>query len=447
MSVEPKTVLELDDIQAGALRERPSPYVGRYLLLQLHDAGEGRELVRRLHALLAAEKEAPEDETQAWATVAFTCAGLAALGVPQSMLDTFPAEFREGMARRAQELGDLGPSGPEHWEWPLGTDAVHVAVSVLARDERHLQIVAELARQRYADLSSIEVVWRQDCYQLPSGRTSFGFKDGIGNPDVEGSGQPVRNRHERPIKAGEFILGYPDETGALPPMPAPEVLGRNGTFLVLRKLRTDVAAYRRYLREAARSREEERLLAAKMVGRWPSGAPLALAPETDDPELGADPTRNNSFGYREDLRGFKCPAGAHARRANPRDALEDENSVDVRLHRMIRRGTSYGPMLAEGVLDDDGLDRGIIFVFAGSHLKRQFEFVKTQWINDGVFIGASDESDPLVGGAHTPTDFTIPHVPIRRRLRQLPSFVTTRGGEYCFAPGLRALKWLGELDT
>lgn len=447
MSVEPQTAaLDLDDIQAGALRERPSPYVGRYVLLRLNDAAEGRELVRRLHGLLSAQKGVSDADADAWATVAFTHAGLAALGVPRATLDSFPAEFREGMARRAHELGDVGASSPEHWEWPLGTDAVHVAVSVLARDENHLNQVAERSRTGYADLPSVEVVWRQDCYQLPSGRTSFGFKDGIGNPDVEGSGLPVRNRSERPIKAGEFVLGYPDETGSLPPMPQPEVLGRNGTFLVFRKLRTDVAAYRRYLREVARDREEERLLAAKMVGRWPSGAPLALSPDADDPDLGADPARNNSFGYREDLRGFKCPAGAHARRANPRDALEDENSVDVRLHRMIRRGTSYGPMLPEGVLDDDGVERGIVFVFAGAHLKRQFEFVKTQWINDGVFIGAPEQSDPLVAGAQAPTDFTIPRTPIRRRLHHLPSFVVTRGGEYCFAPGLRALEWLGDLD-
>ena len=58
---------------------------------------------------------------------------------------------------------------------------------------------------------------------------------------------------------------------------------------------------------------------------------------------------------------------------------------------MIRRGTSYGPMLPEGALEDDGVDRGIIFVFAGAHLKRQFEFVKTQWLNDGIFIGAPAE--------------------------------------------------------
>ena len=96
-------------------------------------------------------------------------------------------------------------------------------------------------------------------------------------------------------------------------MPTPEVLGRNGTYLVFRKLHTRVAAYRQYLRAKAASREEEALLGAKMVGRWPSGAPLALCPERDDPDLGADPGRNNRFGYGDDLRGFKCPG----RRACP----------------------------------------------------------------------------------------------------------------------------------
>ena len=124
---------------------------------------------------------------------------------------------------------------------------------------------------------------------------------------------------------------------------------------------------------------------------------LALTPSGDDPALGADPQRNNDFLYGDDPRGLKCPLGAHARRANPRDAFDDDGSVDVRLHRMIRRGTSYGPMLPEGVLEDDGVDRGIIFVFAGAHLGRQFEFVKTQWLNDGIFIGAPTEKDPLVG--------------------------------------------------
>ena len=436
--------LDLDDIQAGALHERPSPYVGTYLLLRVHDRRDGRRLLRRLIPLLSPARDVVGHTPAAWLTVALTYQGLKALGVPQDSLDSFAPEFRQGMAARAAELGDVGESGPEHWERPLGGPDVHIALATLAPDQASLDEAVAKARAAEDEFPGIEVIWRQDCYQLPTGRTSFGFKDGIGQPSVEGL--PERPG-ETPIKAGEIILGYPDETGGTAPMPLPDVLGRNGTYVVFRKLHTRVAAYRRYLRERAADRREEALLGAKMVGRWQSGAPLALTPDADDPELGADPKRNNDFKYGDDLRGLKCPAGAHARRANPRDALDAENSTDVRLHRMIRRGTSYGPMLPDGVLDDDGADRGIIFVFAGAHPRRQFEFVKTQWINDGIFIGAPNESDPLVGPRDEPGAFTIPRRPIRRRLHDLPPFVVTRGGEYCFAPSLSGLGWIADLTT
>ena len=438
--------LELDDIQAGALYERPSPYVGTYLLLCIRDQADGRRLVARLHRIAnpAGAADTPDDTS---VTVAFTYHGLKALGVPQASLDSFAPEFQQGMAARADALGDLGESGPDHWEKPLGSSDVHVAIAVLSSDRTQLDAIAEKAREAHAELPGIDLIWRQDCYQLATGRTSFGFKDGIGQPAVEGSGRPPTNPRERPLKAGEIILGYPDETGELAPMPTPDVLGRNGTYVVFRKLHTKVAAYRGYLADRAASRAEQERLGAKMVGRWQSGAPLALAPDTDDPALGADPGRNNDFQFGDDPRGFKCPVGAHARRANPRDALDHDGSVDVRLHRMIRRGTSYGPMLPDGVVEDDGIDRGIVFVFAGAHLRRQFEFVKTQWLNDGIFIGAPDESDPLVGPRDEGTTFTIPQRPIRRRLQDLPPFVVTRGGEYCFAPSLSALRWLADLDT
>ena len=171
-------------------------------------------------------------------------------------------------------------------------------------------------------------------------------------------------------------------------MPTPDVLGRNGTYVVFRKLHTRVAAYRQYLHAKAATREEEALLGAKMVGRWQSGAPLALAPSATTPS--SAPTRSATT---TSSTATIC-AGSSARPARmpaaPTRATRsiDDGSVNVRLHRMIRRGTSYGPLLPEGVLEDDGEDRGIIFVFAGAHLKRQFEFVKTQWLNDGIFIGA-----------------------------------------------------------
>lgn len=446
MAATAGVTLELDDIQAGALYERPSPYVGTYLLLRIADRADGRELVRRLHRIVnpAGAADTPDNTSL---TVAFTYHGLEALGVPQESLESFAPEFRQGMAARAEALGDVGESAPEHWEKPLGTDDVHVAIAILSSDEEQLHVAIEKARNALTELPGVELIWHQDCYQLATGRTSFGFKDGISQPAVEGSGRRPTNPHERPLKAGEIVLGYPDETGELPPMPTPEVLGRNGTYVVFRKLHTKVAAYRSYLRSRAVSREEENLLGAKMVGRWQSGAPLALSPERDDPELGSDPLRNNDFNFADDPRGFKCPVGAHARRANPRDAFDHDGSVEVRLHRMIRRGTSYGPILPDGVVEDDGIDRGIVFVFAGTHIKRQFEFVKTQWLNDGIFIGAPHEPDPLAGPHDESSGFTIPQRPIRRRLQNLPPFVVTRGGEYCFAPSLRALRWLAELDT
>ena len=441
------TALELDDIQFGVINQRPASYVGAYLLLRIDDRQAGRKLVKRLLPVIESARSSSDPAQHAWVSVAFTYQGLKALGVPQDSLDSFAPEFRQGMAARAAELGDVGESSPDHWEKPLGSPEVHVALSVLSPDAARLESLLERARRAHAELAGVELIWRQDCYQLPTGRTSFGFKDGIGQPAMEGTAIPGSDPDKRPIKAGEFILGYPDETGSTGPVPTPEVLGHNGTYLVFRKLHTRVAAYRQYLRAKAASREEEALLGAKMVGRWPSGAPLALCPERDDPDLGADPGRNNRFGYGDDLRGFKCPAGAHARRANPRDALDHEMSTDVRLHRMFRRGTSYGPMLPEGVLEDDGADRGIVFVFVGAHPKRQFEFVKTQWLNDGIFIGAPAEKDPLAGANDGSGTFTVPQRPIRRRLKSMPPFVITRGGEYCFAPGIRALRWLAELDT
>jgi hypothetical protein len=79
--------------------------------------------------------------------------------------------------------------------------------------------------------------------------------------------------------------------------------------------------------------------------------------------------------------------------------------------------------------------------------RRQFEFIQSEWMNDSSFFGPRGESDPIAGPRGKTGQFTIPTQPIRRRLRDLPQFVVTRGGEYFFAPGLRALRWLADLDT
>lgn len=437
-------LLELDDIQSGVLRSRPTPYVATYIVLRIDDRKAGRELMRRVNTVVtpAANPTSPLADT--WVSLAVTCQGLGALGVPQDSVDSFAWEFRQGMAARAIELGDIGESSPENWERPLGTTDVHIVLVAVSPDSERLEAVLEPARKTYRGLPGVTAIWRQDCHALPTEKEPFGFRDGISHPAIEGSGIPGTNSKEQPLKAGEFVLGYRDELGGIQ-RTRPEVLGRNGTYVVFRKLHQRVAAFRQFLQASSTGPEDEELLAAKMMGRWRSGAPLALCPFQDDARLGADRRRNNDFLYQQDdPAGFKTPGGSHIRRTNPRDASV---AGVVRLHRMIRRGTAYGPMLPEGVLEDDGADRGLMFAFVGAHPGRQFEFVQSQWINDGVFFGAGDAKDPIVGSSDGTNSLTIPRRPVRRRLHGLHRFVITRGGEYCFMPGLRAMRWLADLRT
>ncbi len=437
-------MLELGDIQSGILRPRPSPYAATYLLLRIDDRRAGRALMGRLSEVVASAAHATSPAADTWVSVALTYEGLKMLGVPPDSLASFAWEFRQGMAVRAAALGDTGESDPAQWEPPLGTAAVHVVIVGVSPDHARLEAALARAEQALRDLPEVRAIWRQDCHALSTGTEPFGFRDGISHPAIEGSGIAGSNANEPPFKAGEFVLGYTDETGGMAPLPTPEVLGRNGTYVVFRKLHQRVAAFRRFLKERARDPADEELLAAKMMGRWRSGAPLAVCPFHDDPELGADPRRNNTFGFGDDATGYATPPGSHIRRVNPRDASV---AGVVRLHRMIRRGTAYGPELPAGALDDDGADRGLMFAFVGAHLGRQFEFVQSEWINGGDFLGLGDMKDPVAAPHDGDGRYSIPKKPIPRLLRGLPRFVVTRGGEYCFMPGLRALRWLADLRT
>ena len=100
---------------------------------------------------------------------------------------------------------------------------------------------------------------------------------------MEGTGEVPRPGAGAPFKPGEFVLGYPDETGGIP-VAAPEVLSRNGSFWRIDGSRNTSAcsAITFGARQDPRGQE---MLAAKLMGRWQSGAPLVLAPQQDDPAL------------------------------------------------------------------------------------------------------------------------------------------------------------------
>jgi Dyp-type peroxidase family len=436
-------MLELDDIQSGVLRPRPAPYVATYIGLRIDDRKAGQELMKKIANVVtsAAHPESPLADT--WVSAALTCQGLKALGVSDESLESFSWEFRQGMVARAKELGDTGESHPDNWEQPLGSADLHVIIVAVSPNQERLEVALERARTTYRSMTGIEAIWRQDCHALPNEKEPFGFRDGISHPAIEGSGIPGTNPREVPLKAGEFVLGYRDEFNSIQKT-TPEILGRNGTYVVFRKLHQRVAEFRRYLKSNSKDENDEELLAAKMMGRWRSGAPLALCPFHDDPALGVDAQRNNDFLFEaDDAAGFKTPGGSHIRRTNPRDAAI---AGVARIHRMIRRGTAYGPLLPEGVLEDDGADRGLMFAFVGANIGRQFEFVQSQWINDGVFFGAGEDKDPIVGSGNTEINFTLPRKPVRKRCTAIPQFVVTRGGEYCFMPSLSALRWLSEFE-
>lgn len=437
-------MLEFEDIQSGVLRPRPNPYAATCILLRIDDRKAGRELMRRAAGVVNSCADLTSKTGDAWVSIALTFQGLKALGVPQESLDSFPPEFQVGMAMRAEVLGDTGESAPEHWEKPFGTSEIHVVLTAVAPNADRLETILARGRKTYEEMPGIKAIWRQDCYTLPTGKEHFGYGDGIGQPDIEGSGLPVTNPKMQPIKAGEFVLGYPDELG-VNIYPKPDVLGRNGSYAIIRKLHQRVAAFRQFLKANSTSSESEERLGAKMVGRWPSGAPLARCPMHDDPAVGADPNLRNDYMYKEDDPiGLITPIESHARRMNPRDS---EITGAPKLHRIIRRGTSYGPHLPAGVLEDDGVDRGTLFAFVAAHIDRQFEFLHSKWINSGDFIGRGDAKDPIVGANNGTEIFTIPNRPIRQRVQGIPRFVITRGGEYAFMPSLSALKWLADLNT
>lgn len=438
-----RATLALDDIQALILRSRPEPYVGLHAMLRFDDAAGGRDLVRRLAGHIPSAAGWTEDRA-AWIGAAFSHQGLQALGVPQASLDSFPLPFRQGMAARAAQLRDVDGNAPAHWEAAFEPGNCHLALTIYARDEAALAEAREKALGELAHSHGVTLVGSHAFGADADAKNPFGFRDSISQPAVAGSGVDPLPGQERAIAAGEFILGENSETGAPLAMPQPPELGRNGSFVVLRKYASRPGAFNDFVRSHANGADAQERLAAKMVGRWRSGAPLNLAPERDDADLGADPARNNGFDFSGDARGFVCPHASHMRRLNPRDG-KLTILTDINIHRIIRRSSTFGPKWRPDLTaaDDGKEDRGIFFIFISARAYDTIEFLQQEWINRGNFIDLGEERDPLVGLHEAPGTFTIPQDPVRRRVDGITTFNRLRGGEYLFMPSLAALRWIG----
>jgi Dyp-type peroxidase family len=465
------TTPDLDDIQGIITFSYGTLRAAAFVMLGIKDPAAARKW---LAALAPALTTAGGTAGPVAINVAVTATGLDRLGLGARALNAFAPEFVDGMITptRSRQLGDTGPSAPTTWAWgrPAG-DPVDLVLMLYGRDQAGLDALyglqsatfsaCGLAERAKLDTSDLGVV------------EPFGFRDGISQPVVEGF-PGTSGAGSGQVQAGEFVLGYPNEyrlytdrplldpsadPGAILPLDATgsgrSDLGRNGTYLVFRQLEQDVAGFWQFVDRLSRDSDGKSdpaardHLAARMVGRWRSGAPLVRAPDSDDPTLATV----NDFGYfHEDRDGVRCPLGSHIRRSNPRDSLDpkpgSQKSIDINnRHRILRRGREYGSLLApEQAIGEgpDGSTRGLYFACVNANIGRQFEFIQRTWLNNPKFNGLYDDRDPLVA-SEPGGSFTIPGLPVRTRLTGLPSFVTVTGGAYFFLPGIKAVRYLATL--
>jgi len=376
--------------------------------------------------------------------LAFGHDGLLALGVPPIRLAHLEA-FRQGMAARADALGDVGPSAPARWE--LGAGDSHALLVLTAAERESLADAASELRDSLPE-GGLTLSHEQHAYSAPEGREHFGFQDGFSQPAVPGASAPRIGegtltlwRRWRRLALGEFVLGHRDEGGRVPAAPLGP-LGDDATFMVVRKLAQDVGAFRSYVAEAAeRLHREPAWVAAKMLGRWQNGSSLARYPQAPGPPASQDPNASR-FRYGEDPHGYACPLGAHVRRANPRDSLGYQGRLTQR-HRIIRRGMSYGAPLPAGISVDDGVARGLMFVAYQGAIERQFEFIQGQWLGDGNPLRLGDDRDPILAAEGSNGQMIIQGRP-PVFLAGIPRFVTTCGGGYYLLPGIAGLRALAD---
>jgi Dyp-type peroxidase family len=323
-------------------------------------------------------------------------------------------------------------------------------------------------RERFG--TAIKIVYSEMGKVRPGtqrGHEHFGFLDGISQPGVRGLTPPLKPIY-RPdeglpgqdlIWPGEFVFGYPGQhpdhptkEGPPPPMAAPWL--RNGSYMVFRRLEQKVPEFRRFVAEqASRLGMDRDLLAARMVGRWKSGAPMERAPRRDDPGLGGDDTRNNDFAFGDDRFQQKCPFAAHIRKVYPRD--DTANMAEVQRHRIMRAGIPFGPELAPGETTTRQ-KRGLMFVCYQTSIERQFEFIQRRYANDPGFVDGklrpgggqvTPGFDPIIGqapgGGTREMDEPYPNYPAgnRRTTLAMPDqFVVLTAAAYFFMPSIAALR-------
>jgi len=436
----------------------------RFVFLEIKNIDTTRKWLASILPLVTNARHPGDDKPRGSLNLAFGLKGLKKLLPTRFDEDEeFPHEFVRGMNTDDANLilGDLVESNPTHWEYGAnGQPELHVLVMLYGSTDRDLQSLHDRVLTSHEFNDGLRTIALQDSIIAPGDETEpFGFRDGISQPLVKGL-LGRRKPTEDPIDTGEFVLGYKNELDLLTKIPSinnwddpcghladhpvnprsRRGFGMNGTYLVFRKLVQRVDEFWNYIRTNAANANDAELIAAKMVGRWRTGAPLVLWPDAP----GAEP-RNDFLFMEADPDGLACPIGSHIRRANPRDSLDmppSRSILTARRHRLLRRARKFSLPPKDLSKNNPKYEQGLFFIVLNADLRRQYEFVQQLWINDPSFNGLDNDRDPLVGDNSTGGEFTIQRRPINHHLRGLPRFVIMRGGGYFFLPGIRAIRFL-----
>jgi deferrochelatase/peroxidase EfeB len=422
----------------------------RLLLFALGGAAEGRAFLAALLPVVTHAAQDPAAAADPLLNLSLSWTGLRALGGSEDA--DFASEFKVGP--EAGILGDAGDSAPTRW-WNgrFETHEVHLVVHLHARSAASLEAATADVRREAAAAGLRELLPAENDGGALSGRwlspggreLHFGYLDGFSQPAVNWEDAP-----DRPdlLDLRHVVLGYANAAVPSRPQRAPWVhVARDGSYAVLRWLRQDVAAFEAFLTEqgprAAPHLPPEAArewLAAKLMGRWRDGTPVALSPDHPDPALAG-----HDFSYADDPAGLRCPLAAHVRIAHRRDdPLSVANVFGPGQPRIVRRGMSYGPRyVGDG---DAGVDRGIVGLFLCASINRQF-YPLTRWMHTTNFRDAfrgeaQARQDPIVGNRAKPradASFAIPTPAGEVVLRGLPDFVRTKGTLFLLMPGLSGL--------
>lgn len=460
---------------------------------------------RRAHRDAEAGRPNGDRVTQVMTGVAFSYQGLRRLS-PGA--EAIPSDaFRQGLAARSSFLGD--PTEPKAEgsppNWIVGGPGKELdALFVLAGDTRNEVDDASAKLLEAIRSAGCDVSYDENGGVRPDlpGHEHFGFDDGVSQPGIRGRASQdledfVTPRYIDPARTpeawlfgrpgqnliwpGEFILGYP-RSSPDPLVPGPIAVAtpdwtRNGAFLVFRRLRQDVSLFWTTLKDIAKNfaalpgfqGKDENWLAARLVGRWPSGAPVNRVPTADVEQLGADKNANNDFrfdsdtmplpvlGYQDpypmaiaDPAGITCPWSAHIRKVNTRDSGSDMGGRDsAYTRRILRVGVPFGAPAKDRYAtsgEDAQVRRGLLFLSVQASIENQFEFLCARWMNDPARPKMPGGHDIFVGQNPSPGDERVRRCSLfgeglaQTEIKTDSQWIIPTGGGYFFIPSIPAVR-------